>query len=1050
MPFINAIINDIKFVCLVDTGAELSLISYEFVESNLRHFRKQIVKNKLINLVTANNKRFTSANRSLFVTIEIGNKTIEDTILMIKGLNVNCIIGIDLIEKFGMIIKAPSRTIQIGNNSFGWMGDELVSEIGVISEEISTSVNYVIESRLGELEENVGNKMISNLSVGNDLVKPWRGQIIDCKNDYFDLLEDLLEINIELINENSSVARDYEHKLQIMQDKPFKCRTYPIPFAYKEQVSAEITKMIKDGIIKKASTSYLNPLVIVKKKDGSIRMCLDARNLNAISKPQYETPEGIDTLLARLGDKCIFSKLDLKNSFWLIKLHPDSQKYTGFSVNGATYVFRVVPFGLSSSSAALVNAMQGILDKFHEFCAHYVDDIIIFSKSANDHKKHLGLILNALNVAGLKLNLEKCAFFKDSVNYLGYIINKTEIKVDDKRLEDIKKYPRPSNLRTLRGFLGLMNYYRKFVPNYSILTIPLQVLLKKEEKWNWDKEKEDAFVKIKEAMFDNLKLIHPNFKKKFILKTDASDYAIAGALIQIHGDLEVPVCFVSRTLKNTELKYTTTEKEMLSIVYSIGKLKYYLMGNKFIIQTDHSALTFLMRTKFTNNRIYRWALLIQDYDFEIMHIKGKDNIIADALSRKDIQKNVNKGILIALNRLHTNETPFTEEQVIEAQRDEGFDELRAKLSNRDERAMKSFKIKERFIIKTIRGLELYLINEENTINICRKLHLKYGHIGIRKTWLIFRENYFCKKDLRIMKRTINKCTLCTLGKYKNFHNKNLTKSVEVKAPGDLVAIDYIGNLIPSGANYKNILVVVDAFTKYVKLYPTVACTTDISINQLEKYYHEIISPRTILADNATYFQNAKFKNYWNNKGVKVVYCSIRHPQGNMSERYVQETTKFLRLLVYQDQTSWYQYVPLVEKFINHTPNTVTEESPIYLMFGEQPERPWISDDHLKYEQRLIKARNKLQKKSESYLRKINEKIKKRCKFKINDWVIVKSLRVGKRSADQCLKLQLPFEGPFIVDDVNGDTYRLKYPISNKIRGKFHLDMLYKYEDNEIK
>lgn len=1035
-----------KIKSLIDTGAEISLINEEIIKLNLNDFENNVVKTDAMNLVTANNKKFSTINKTLMANIEIAKTTMMDSIMIMKDMKMDCILGMDLLEKFDVRIDVPNRLITVRGDEVDWIRNEKEEKKMVVGDDEAIIINNINGN-----EKSNSRKVSDYFRINNvEEVINWNGTLLNCEKRYVATVRNLLEKNIDLVNNKSRIAVGYEHKLQVNNENTFKCKNYPIPHAYQSKVWEEINKMIRDGVIVESSTSFINPLVVVKKKDGNIRLCLDAKALNNITRPQFESPQGIENLLGKVGGKSVFTKLDLKNSFWLIPLEKESQKYTGFSVDGHTFIFQVVPFGLSTSSSALVKSMQKILKAYDDFCVHYVDDILIFSEDATEHEMHLFKILEALNKAGLKLNVEKCEFFKSNVKYLGYKISTDRVEIDQDRLKEIREYARPKNLRTLRGFIGVMNYYKRFIEDYSNKILPLLELLKKGAKWKWDKEKEETFNYLRNVIFDNISLHHPDFTKKFLLRTDASKYAVSAVLTQTKDNLEIPICFASRTLRKSELNYTVSEKEMLAIVFALMKLRFYLIGNKFEIETDHAALTFLMSSKFTNNRIYRWSLLIQEYDFNISHIKGKNNIVADAFSRKDNHElNKLKSVLIAVNELHTRKKPFTIECVKIAQMDEDIYKIKNML-NYNNNNYKSYKIIDECVIKKLNELELYVINKDLTKEIAMEIHLKYGHIGVKKTWLIFRENYYCKKDRKIIKKVINDCFLCLMGKYKNYHNENSVQNIEVHQPGDLITIDYVGNLIMSGPGLKNILVVVDAFSKFVKLYPTRTCTTDVTIELLEDYLKNVIKPKTILADNATYFNNGKFRSHWAELGIRSTFCSIRHPQGNLTERYILEVIKFLRLMTFNNNLLWYDELHKVEKFINETPSTVTEQTPLYLMKGILPSRPWlIKQDEINYDNILEKVRSKLKQYRNKYLDKMNNKIKNKTTFKIGDLVIVRALRVGRRSANQCAKLLLPFEGPYKINRrVGENTYELVNEITNVIRGRFHLTDLYAFNENE--
>lgn len=497
----------------------------------------------------------------------------------------------------------------------------------------------------------------------------------------------------------------------------------------------------------------------------------------------------------------------------MIPLHKDSRKYTGFSIEGNIYHFSVVPFGLQSSSAALIRALQAILNKYDSFCNHYIDDILIFSDNEEKHLEHIKMILKTLDEAGLKLNMEKCQFFQRQVQYLGYIVNQKGIDINQDRLDEIKNFPRPNSLRTLRGFLGILNYYKRFIPNLSEKQSPLFELLRKSTRWKWDENREKAFQELKSSFHENLLLYNPDYNETFILRTDASDYAISGELVQYQNGVEVPICFISRILKGYETRYSVPEKEMAALCYAVTKLKYYLMANKFIIETDHAALQYLLNNRFTNNRIYRWSLLIQEYQFTIRHIPGKTNITADVLSRINKEKTVKPNtFIVAINKFSSIKGLYSENAIRESQGK--LESLREKVTKKNYRG---FKIKDGFIIKIFDEQEVYVIDKILADKVILDLHLRFGHIGIRKTWKIFRENFYAENDITIAKSCINTCQLCCLGKYKNHVNQNIVESIVTEKPLEMIAIDYISNLVPSENGYKHLLVIIDIFSKFIKL-----------------------------------------------------------------------------------------------------------------------------------------------------------------------------------------------------------------------------------------
>lgn len=288
-----------------------------------------------------------------------------------------------------------------------------------------------------------------------------------------------------------------------------------------------------------------------------------------------------------------------------------------------------------------------------------------------------------------------------------------------------------------------------------------------------------------------------------------------------------------------------------------------------------------------------------------------------------------------------------------------------------------------------------------------------------------------------------------MGKYKNHVNQNIVESIVTEKPLEMIAIDYISNLVPSENGYKHLLVIIDIFSKFIKLYPCKSCNTNNTILALNEFYKEVGKPEKILTDNATYFDNDRFKRFCTENNMKLIFTSIRHPNANPAERYNQEVIKILRLYVYERHELWFEQVQNVEYFMNNTPNTVTHISPILVMKDQLPERPWEIDEWDDTQEIIMKVRDRIYKNACKYKRKANSKIKKRTKFKLGDLVIVEKLRRPDSKKKICAKLQLPYEGPYKISKILGEnTYELYDEKREMIKGKFHINLIYPYKATE--
>lgn len=366
-------------------------------------------------------------------------------------------------------------------------------------------------------------------------------------------------------------------------------------------------------------------------------------------------------------------------------------------------------------------------------------------------------------------------------------------------------------------------------------------------------------------------------------------------------------------------------------------------------------------------------------------------------------------------------------------------------SNLEEKEKRKCLRKNNIYYKIINSQEVYVISPTLAEKLVKELHDKNKHVGIRKLHLIFRENYICKKDINIIKNVTRTCRLCQLGKEKNSHNFNIPKSILTNRPLEIVSADFVSNLIPSRTGSKHIFVIIDNFSKYIFAYPCIKTNTKTVKRCLTKFILEHGSPRRIIMDNATYFQNENLKIWLQKSNITPTYTSIRHPNSNAAERAIKELIKYLRLFTYQEQDRWEDYLEDIVNYMNSTPNTITQQPPSLILKNKYPERPWIMERRKSYDALLMEVNENLKKNHDRYLKRQNSKIKKKIVFKKDELVILKALRTTNKKENVCAKLQLLYEGPYKIDNEFGvNSYRLIHPDTGTVRGIFHVSQLYRF------
>ena len=749
-------------------------------------------------------------------------------------------------------------------------------------------------------------------------------------------------------------------------------RQYPrrFPYAYRDEVNRQISDMLEQGVIQQSTSPWASPIVLVKKKDGNFRFCVDYRKLNAVTKRDAHPLPRIDDLLDSLQGSTMFSTLDLRSGYWQIAMSPEDREKTAFITPEGLWEFLRMPFGVSNGCATFQRAIQIVLSGLkYDTCLCYFDDIIIPSINLQQHCERLELVLGRFQQHNLRVKASKCCFGADRVTYLGHVVSSAGIHTDPHKIEAVSALAPPTNVQQVRSFLGLAGYYRNFIPNFAVLSAPLVQLTKKGSSFSWTDLQEQAFLQLKSLLCSAPILAYPQFDKRFFLQTDASDKGLGAVLTQLdNSGREHVISYASRSLLDREKCYSTTEKEALAIIFAIDHYRVYLLGREFTLITDHSALQWLHSVE-PKGRLARWVMALQEFSFVVKHRPGTANQNADALSRMPLPTSSCPPVssVPPISPLATYATTMTPGYNLQqAQQDDPYISTIMELKLAD---MPKFPYFVWAGTPSLRVFwhcwdDLYLVNGLLVKNlsanhslprysfvipghlvqsVMQGLHCSpfSGHLGLKRTLLKAKERYFWPHMTTQLQDFVKNCQVCAQIKLDPNHIKAPLQSITVNEPFIFWAMDYMGPLPETTQGNKHLLVIMDHFTKWCEVFPTkdqkARTVAEILVS---KVFSRFGPPTVIHSDQGRNFESNLMHEICCLMGVHKSRTSAYHPQcDGLVERQNRTLQDMLTSYVSKHQHDWDCWVDLVAYAYNTSTHASTGYSPYEMVFGRLARTP---------------------------------------------------------------------------------------------------------------
>jgi hypothetical protein len=844
---------------------------------------------------------------------------------------------------------------------------------------------------------------------------------------------------------------------------------YQLTYEQSEELKKYIQKNVKRGYIRPSESSMASPILFVPKKNGKLRLCVDYRQLNNVTKKNSYPLPLITELMDRLQGVKWITKYDIREGYHRIRIAKGHEWLTAFKTRYGLYEYCVMPFGLTNAPAtfqALVNkALHEYLDVF---CTAYLDDILVYGKGTlEEHIKDNKKVLRKLQEYKLLLNPDKCEFHVKETEYLGFIISEKGIAMDPKKVEAVREWPTPKTVKDVQSFLGFANFYRKFIKGYSNTTAPLTEITKQEIGFHWDRKQKEAFEKLKKDFTSAPMLMMYDPEKKLRMETDASDYALGAVLYQKDGRYWKPIFYHSRKFTKEELNYDVHDKELLAIVDAFGQWRAQLQGAKHEVEvfSDHQNLTAFTTTKKLNRRQVRWAELLSDYKFKIFHQKGSLNGAADALSRRSDYMETDKPDMhdAILKKGQDGTMQYNQPRIAAVQAElEGKWKIRIEDHIRNWHGQDYLRLDKQEQNCYNEAREKQYVPEQFREQLIKEMHesKSWGHPGVRETVRRLTSQWAFPQVRKRVEEVVNKCIGCQQNKPKRHKPYGLLQPLEApERPWESVTMDFIVKLPKStepGSDREcdSILVIVDRLTKFAYFIPT---EESITAEEMAYEVQRTLSanhgmPRKLVSDRDKLFTSKYWKTLLAELGVHQKLSTSFHPQTDgQTERTNQTLEQYLRMHINEAQDNWVELLPTAQMAYNATRSNTTGYSPFYANYGYEPElfkQPRSIDSIAESAEHKAQLLQELHQKLSNA---INQRNRQSAVQANKHRIVGPTLEEGgkvfisrknlnrKRPSKKLDHLRL---GPFQIAEVMGPThFRLQLPSKIKIHPVFHKSLL---------
>jgi len=947
LPIINVQVNGHNISAIVDTGSTLSIISHDCA---IRYGLPITPESIVINQVNTQTK---SIGRTTF-NLSIANHT--------------RVVGTHIMHNF-------AHQLLIGMD----IGAQFDLHVSMATAKVHTTKRFTTTSPSTYVTLAASNQPTNHLSVDSLISKHSTVFAADSA--------DVGRITIG------------KHHIRTLDHPAIALRPYRKSQADADEIRRQIQDLKAKNLIRDSTSPWSAPVSLVNKKDGSKRMVIDYRRLNAITIDDKQPLPLIQDVIDRLRGAKYFSTLDAASGYWHVAIAEDSIEKTAFSTADGHFEWLVMPFGLKNAPPTFQRIIQTALKGFlFNNVIVYLDDIIVFSEAIDEHLKLLDNIFTRLENVGIKLRRDKCQLARLEVEYLGHTISFNEVRPAPAKLLAVKEFPEPRNRKEVQRFLGLSGYFRRFINQYTKTAYPLTQLTRKDIDFNWGLDQQTAFNSLKNSLLTEPVLSIFDPKKEIFLHTDASKIGIGAILTQKDSNgHEKVIAYYSRRLNRHEEEYGVTQQECLAVVDSVDHFHVYLHGQQFTIISDHSALQWLFRIKEPKGRLYRWSIRLSVYNYKIVHRKGTSHHAPDALSRapsetEDITR-------------HSITMHLTTTELVAAQKDMTTEGIR-QLDTRDG-----------IITLKRRGVHKALVPESLRIKLLKQLHDDHNHPGVIKTTRLLSQHYWWPNMAKDIGKHVQTCPTCQLVKTRHQPTAGHQHPIPTPPiPLDLIAADTI--VLGSAANNtraKYIQVIIDHHSRYVWAYATATNTSSCLINIFGQLFRAIGFPKRLLTDNGTNYTSKQFQRFLSENHVIHSLTSTYYPQGNAICEKANHTiiTNLRTALVDNPNKKWSTLLIDVISKYNSTPHCSTGYTPRFLMFGIT-DSPEFAEATVSLEE-ARKTATEVSDKAKQHHKAQHDSKHPEADFRVGDLVL-------RRIADNHPKLTKTsprYEGPFRVNRTLG-------------------------------